>query len=130
MTLPPQNLDHLLAGYPKLAGHMGVVPEMALFRTFSALNAQNLLYLQAEITGLENELRKCEGEDNNSIGTDRVKYARDWYWLNFSQEEDPDKSPEENEKIARQYDIFKKIRGKLAEYSTFQPNICIKLLSF
>jgi hypothetical protein len=40
-------------GYPKLARHMGASPEIAIFRRFGALNAQNLLYLQAELVHLE-----------------------------------------------------------------------------
>lgn len=90
---------------------------MALFRTFAALNTQNLLYLQAEITRLEKQLRKCEIEDSNSQNEERAQYALDWYWLDDSQDEDTDKTPEEFETAARQYEIFKKIRAKLNEYN-------------
>jgi hypothetical protein len=39
-------------GYTKLAIQMGQYSEMAIFRRFGALNAQNLLYLQAELVQL------------------------------------------------------------------------------
>jgi hypothetical protein len=43
-------------GYTKLASVMGKNPELAIFRRFSALNAKNLLYLQAEHVNLEARL--------------------------------------------------------------------------
>jgi hypothetical protein len=59
------NLHYILvtmpAGYAQLASLMGAHPEVAVFRRFGALNAQNLLYLQAELTHLELELRSTAG---------------------------------------------------------------------
>ncbi len=45
-------------GYTALALLMGRVPEVAIFRRFSTLNARNLLYLQAELVQLEDDLEK------------------------------------------------------------------------
>ncbi|KAH7118967.1 hypothetical protein B0J11DRAFT_81939 [Dendryphion nanum] len=110
MASPPQTpLDSLVKGYPKLAGKMGIFPEIAIFRTFAALNARNLLYLQSELTMLENKLLECEVEDSNSGDMKKRNYARDYFWLDNSQngcEED-----------SRQYRIVQEIRTKLAEYN-------------
>jgi hypothetical protein len=45
---------------------MGTFPETAIFRRFGALNAQNLLCLQAEPTALEQALREVEARDEGS----------------------------------------------------------------
>jgi len=58
-----QHFHRLVRGYPKLSYEIGRDPEMAIFRRFGALNAQNLLYLQADITLLEQELREQEMDD-------------------------------------------------------------------
>jgi len=44
-------------GYAKVAGLMGHHNEIASFRCFGTLGFQNLLYLQAELIELENELQ-------------------------------------------------------------------------
>ena len=100
-------LGELIAGYPKLAGQMGLLPEAAIFRTFSALNARNLLYLQAELTTLEKELILCEKQDSKDVAK---KYAIDWFWLEQSKFE-----PES----AKQHDLVLQMRMKLKEYSVF-----------
>jgi hypothetical protein len=46
-----------IVGYPSLAGQIELRPETAIFRRFGSLNAENLLYLQAELTSLERELQ-------------------------------------------------------------------------
>ena len=96
----------LVTGYPKLAGQMGILPESAMFRTFAALNARNLLYLQAELVALENALLQCEAEDANN--EKRCQYALDWFWLHQSQWE---------EETPKQYNLIQQIKGKLKEYS-------------
>jgi len=96
----------LVTGYPKLAGQMGLLPESAMFRTFAALNARNLLYLQAELVALENALLQCEAEDANN--EKRCQYALDWFWLHQSQWD---------EETPKQYNLIQQIKGKLKEYS-------------
>jgi len=101
--LPP------IDGYPKLACHMGMHPELAIFRRFGDLNAQNLLYLQAELVHLEKKLRAIETADCEAQIGHSSSYARDWYWLNNSAFE------ENNNQIL----IIQEIRNKLKEYSQF-----------
>ncbi|RYC54083.1 hypothetical protein CHU98_g12126 [Xylaria longipes] len=72
------------AGYPRLASLMGAHPEMAAFRRFGSLNALNLLYLQAELIGIENKLQKQAKTDAESGHFERSIYHRDWQTLTES----------------------------------------------
>ncbi|KAG9236257.1 hypothetical protein BJ875DRAFT_503479 [Amylocarpus encephaloides] len=96
-------------GYPKLACHMGQYSENAIFRRFGSLNSQNLLYLQAEITHLERDLRDLESIDNQTQqGSDRV-FASNWYWLDDSR----------HDESHPQLQLVLAIRAKLKEYNGF-----------
>jgi hypothetical protein len=106
MADPNHPLSQLATGYPKLAGQMALLPEAALFRTFSALNTRNLLYRQAELIHLENKLLECEKKD--SLHQKRCDYAVDWFWLQHSQYDVQD---------GEQYRLVQEIQGKLKEYS-------------
>ncbi|KAF2498753.1 hypothetical protein BU16DRAFT_524817 [Lophium mytilinum] len=99
--------DELVAGYPRLAGFMSLAPETVILRRFTALNIQNLLYLQAELKHLEFELRAQEKLDAQTEKGKRRMYARDWFWLSVS-EEDED---------GRQWGIVRRMRGVLKEYN-------------
>ena len=99
----------LAEGYPKLAGHMGKYPESAIYRRFGSLNSQNLLYFQAELTHLEQKLRRLEAADLASTEEHRSDYSKDWYWLNNSV----------FETNSEQLETFQAIRSKLKEYSQF-----------
>lgn len=82
---------------------MESLPEAAIFRKFGALNAQNLLYYQAELTYLEQKLHAQQHTDKTQ-GTDlEKKYAVDWFWLG--------RAP------STQLDLVLKIRTLLKEYS-------------
>jgi len=100
-SYPP---SELISGYPKFAGRMELIPEIAIFRRFGALNAQNLLYLQAQLVSLEQELRAREKEDSVS---GHANYAFDWFWLQRSAEGGH----------CAQWDLVKKTRKMLKEYS-------------
>lgn len=52
-----------MKGYAKMASFMGKQPEAAMVRRFAKFNLQNILYLQAEIVGLEVDLRRIETEN-------------------------------------------------------------------
>ena len=123
-------------GYAKLATLMGAYPEVAIIRRFAALNAQNVLYLQAELVNLESRLRKFERQDQNSGDPIRVDYALDWFKLSnatdVSQSTDlrsetsarlPTianmKANKESDEIhhGRRWTMFLQIREKLKEYS-------------
>ncbi|KAJ4361046.1 uncharacterized protein N0V89_001615 [Didymosphaeria variabile] len=94
-------------GYPMLAAQIEQRPEMAIFRRFGGLNAENLLYLQAELVLLEEELQKQQMEDSNSNIEPKTKYARNWYHLRSSQ----------NNGDSRQLDLVHTIRETLWQYN-------------
>ena len=94
-------------GYPKLASLIGQKPEAAIFRRFSNLNTENLLYLQAELTLLEQELKDIVDEDINSGMRRRKRHSRSFYALK--------ESSEHGNKT--QWDKRQEIKEKLKEYS-------------
>ncbi|KAF2146401.1 uncharacterized protein K452DRAFT_341048 [Aplosporella prunicola CBS 121167] len=111
---PPTTWDDVPAGYPMLAKRMADMPTASIFRSFAALNLQNLLYMQAELQDLEKELLKLQAKDaaagNESIR--RRNYARDWWSLQRSgikgrlSEDDP-----------IQWRVAVMIRDKLQKYN-------------
>lgn len=55
-----------MEGYPAVAEAMSTNDGLDIFRRFSALNALNLLYMQAEILDLELDLQDIAAEDRNA----------------------------------------------------------------
>lgn len=100
----------LIAGYPKLAAHMGDHPYMAIFRRFRTMDAKILLYYQAELTQLERELEECEIRDANDPSGNKKRYANDWRICL----DDSDGSCD-----YEQLHTVNKIKKKLREYSKF-----------
>ncbi|KAI4942679.1 hypothetical protein J4E91_009848 [Alternaria rosae] len=88
---------------------MGIQPESAIFRRFGSLNARNLLYLQAELTPLEDALKIAGARDSRSDIGEKKNYTRDWYWLEIS-------ATVSHEDTA-QLNLVRKIREKLNEYT-------------
>lgn len=71
-------VSDIAGGYPRLATTMGFCPEMAVFKRFGDLSARNLLYLQAELLLLYEELVAIEKIDEKTQGT---LYTTDFYEL-------------------------------------------------
>ena len=107
----------LVPGYPKLAGRMGIMPEIGMFRRFGALNARNLLYYQNELMYLEDELKEEEAGDANSPEGKKAMYSHDAYWLNTANRTTDD---ELRDGDMRQRDLMMRFRCLLKEYSTFK----------
>lgn len=83
-------------GYRKVAELMAEHEEFAIFRRFRALNMQNLLYLQAEITHLEKDLGDLA--DRDSGHPQRLYHNRDWWSLaNGQSEEDQDQDQDQDQ---------------------------------
>jgi hypothetical protein len=103
-------------GYDTLASLMSQAPEIAIFRRFSALNARNLLYFQAELTVLEKQLeiklRKCAESQMAAHNSDPRKlpdlYDRDL---------DDLKKAENAGNGLSAWELFEEIRRKLKDYS-------------
>ena len=83
--------------------------ELAIFKRFSRLNLQNLLYLQAELTHLEADLNVLAERD--LADPNRSTYAGDWWYLAHYEAPDDEKD---------QWDKVLQIREKLKEYSTHE----------
>lgn len=97
-------------GYDRLASFMGFLPEVAIFHRFAALNAKNILYLQAELLSLERQLTIAAEDDARSTSPRRQAYSRQWFSMSHSDGQ-PDGNP-------RQWRTFMKIRRALDEYNT------------
>ncbi|KAF7883702.1 uncharacterized protein EAF02_005622 [Botrytis sinoallii] len=55
-----------MRGYNKIASFMSKYPESAIVSRFSELNIQNIIYLQAEIFGLQIDLKELENANDRS----------------------------------------------------------------
>lgn len=106
---PRQPIDEQVKGYPRMAAHMGLIPETAMFRRFGALNFRNLLYFQSELATIEDDLNELEWEDNKSPMGKKQDYVRDYYWLgSATAARDGD---------AKQRELVMKLRETLDRYS-------------
>ena len=102
-------------GYSRLASLMGTHKGTAVFRRFGTLNALNLLYLQAELTNLENTLRQQAKADAESGHFERSIYARDWETLSESMAAENQHCP--------QWNTFLQVRKKLDTYSKYSRSL-------
>ena len=93
-------------GYAKLASLMSHHGELAIFRRFSKLNLQTLLYLQAELTHLEVDLKDLAKSDQTN--EHRAVYSQYWWYLAHSETDQDDR---------KQWDKVIQIRQTLKEYS-------------
>lgn len=100
-----------MGSYNKLSKFMGALPEVAIFRRFGALNAQNLLFLQAELVRLEDELQSIREDDAQSADLEKKQSHQSWRSLVLAHEQD--------EGANSQWRKVLEIRDKLKEYSTF-----------
>ena len=95
-----------MEGYAKLSSVISTDSEFAIFRKFGTLNAQNLLYYQAELLDLEDHLNDIASKDRVSQDTDKREFANNWAELSHA----PDGKNLQHEK-------FMQIRQTLKEYS-------------
>jgi hypothetical protein len=70
---------HYENDYTGLASLMVENPEKAIVRRFALLNMKNLLYMQAELVELEDQLEKAVEYDKSF--RDTRPYSRSWFWL-------------------------------------------------
>ncbi|MAD83731.1 MAG: hypothetical protein CL912_12285 [Deltaproteobacteria bacterium] len=94
-----------MEGYAKVAHLMARQKETAILRRFRKLNLQRLLYLQAEITHLEYEVKQLAERD--SAHEDRIYHAKDWWSLSQAGERED----------TEQWRVFSELSGKLDLYS-------------
>ncbi|KAF1967562.1 hypothetical protein BU23DRAFT_542456 [Bimuria novae-zelandiae CBS 107.79] len=103
-TKPPTKK---VRGYPQFASKIELRPEFAIFRRFGGLNAENLLYLQAELSMLEEDLQLQQKIDSESNHERRSKYALNWYQLSRSRSHGD----------TTQLDLVFRIRDTLKQYN-------------
>jgi hypothetical protein len=99
-----------MKGYNKIAALMGRYPESAIICQFSELNIQNILYLQAELLGLQKDLRELEDANDRSLDPERCSFSRNWDALSSAKKED---------RSDEQWKLGLSIRNKLKEYSKY-----------
>jgi hypothetical protein len=93
---------------------MSLKPSTAILKRFSSLQARNLLYMQAELCRLENELLKLEQADSKSDEGHRKNYAADYEWLRLAS------LNFEQGKKQEQARLLGEIRRALREYSKWR----------
>ncbi|KAL8742368.1 MAG: hypothetical protein Q9190_005132 [Brigantiaea leucoxantha] len=96
-----------MAGYSRLASLMASHPELRLFKQFATLNLKNLLYMQSELTILENELSDISLEDATS--RDSTKAALEFCFFDLK-----DSAGSSN---GQQWEKVLEIREKLKNYN-------------
>lgn len=106
-------LANITIGYPKLAARIEIQPDLSIYRGFRALNAQNILYLQAQLIELEAKLRTQQARDDTNPHGKKALYAKTWFWL--------EKSASDGD--TKQLDLVVKIRQVLSEYSKLADEI-------
>lgn len=114
LDLEAQSAGRGIAGYDLMGKLMGEYPETAIFRSFCSFSAENLLYLQAELVALENELRDAQREDQTSTHIERRRYAVNWARLSGSL--DAEASHQDD---GTQWAIVLEMRSKMREYREF-----------
>ena len=99
-----------MAGYAQLAALMAQQQELAIFKTYRTLGIQNLLYLQAEIAHVQEELQNLVERDQ--IHPDRAYHSRDWWSL----------SQGETEEDTEQWKTVQELRTLLNKYCETSSN--------
>lgn len=112
--VPGINRTWSSGSYPRLSEFMGLWPEVAIFRRFGALNAQNLLFLQAEIAHLERELKNIRERDDRREDERGLLAQRSWFELSQATEDG---------EICSQWTVIQEIRSKLSEYSKIMSSV-------
>jgi hypothetical protein len=96
-----------MGNYIELIKLMTRHPEVLIFRTYSTLRTQNILYLQAELAHLEDELKDIQEADRFCNDPERSQYHVSWEKLT---------TPTPSGQDSLQWALVKTIREKLAEY--------------
>lgn len=103
-----------MAGYGKFANLMGEFPELTIFRRFGALNAKLLLYRQAELVRLEDDLKFIAQEDEKHADT--KEFGKSWHKMHEASSEFG--ANQQREKVHQ-------IEEKLKTYCEFRLLVCI-----
>ncbi|GME46450.1 uncharacterized protein LTHEOB_5762 [Neofusicoccum parvum] len=91
-----------------MAKLMNDIPETAVFRRFGVLNSLNLLYLQAELMEIEQNMKDAQISDHYNPQGNKSLYAKNWFFLSVSKHDG-----DEN-----QLSLAELAREKLEKYNT------------
>lgn len=100
-----------MEGYAKIASFMSSHSESAQVLRFSDISLQNILYLQAEIYGLREDLRHIEKQNQSSSSEELKSFSLDWFTLASTQND--------NGQTNEQWQKFVKLRKLLKDYSMY-----------
>lgn len=100
-------------GYQRLADFMADHQAHAVFRQFGSLNMLNLLYYQAELTQLEQDLCEAARVDRESADRYRQLYFRSFWLLSHGETDNDDTTTGS----MAQWELVLKLRGLMKEYS-------------
>jgi len=109
-----------MGNYVDLCSMMSKHPDVFILRAFSGLNVRNLLYYQAELLHLEQELQEIESEDQSCEESPRKRYAGDWKSLGITSIDRPamdGTGTKASPRDSLQWQTFLKIREVLTKYS-------------
>ncbi|KAI4226306.1 MAG: hypothetical protein LQ349_006899 [Xanthoria aureola] len=98
-----------MGDYTALASMMANHAEAAIFRRFDTLNIKNLLYMQAELVDLEDQLHDIESEDKKSEAPNKVSFSSSVQALRRSA------STRDND----QWMKYKEVQEKIHAYSMY-----------
>jgi len=107
-----EDTNQPLEGYPKLATTIAKHPEFEAFQSFRDLNIKSLLYYQAELAELRQDLHELEWNDFRHEPYDRAKECcirADVLLLG---------GKSGNPQAKKQLELVRRIREVLKEYST------------
>jgi hypothetical protein len=91
--------------------------DLGIFRRFAALDAQDLIYLQAELSLLDMRLRQHVSYDSQSEHERQTCYSRDWQTLSMAEHLDG--------ATETRWQTFLEIREKLAKYREHSRRQCV-----
>ncbi|KAH8745891.1 hypothetical protein F5883DRAFT_586160 [Diaporthe sp. PMI_573] len=95
-----------MEGYAKVSKLMATYDQLAILRGFKSLSYQNLLYRQAEIIHLKEDLDKLIQRD--AVHPDRQMYSKDWWRLAHTCDKEEDQE---------QWKLWQNLSKKLDEYN-------------
>lgn len=104
-----------LEGYAELAEYIASDADLSMYKRFTSLSARNILYLQAEIQVLDDDLRRLDRLDHEDIkkfdssGMDIIQAAKDWQTFDR-------KARAGDDRQAKKMALVKKIRRAIKEY--------------
>ncbi|KAH8422312.1 uncharacterized protein LDX57_000070 [Aspergillus melleus] len=115
-----------MKGYSDVATLMAKDPGLSIYRRFAHLNAENLLYLQAELVYLEKDLNEIIKRDEESGAPQRENFPISlWHLKNSSDSEDDGLQWQKVLEIRELLDKYNKAliqQGQLLKFQAPQKN--------